>query len=120
MQKEIIAICLLALMAAVCAANIALVRSVTKSMENDITLAYNCAISGDFKSADDAVESAQSRWERFRGYADAALRHSETDALTEALFDFAEEPDSYGEYAKLVAKLRALYEMERPRFGSIF
>ena len=126
MKKELIAAGLLLLIFAGGCLNIFLIRGITDDVLSLTESAEFSAVSGDWKSAENAAEAAIALWEESRTYTHVILHHSEHDGASDTLYGLlaAIYSRSPGDAAVAAGQVRARFtgitEMESLMLESIF
>ena len=126
MNREWIALGLLALLLAGSLWNIGHVDSLTGEVKADLILSRAAAAAGDGAAAAAALQRAVERWERAAAYTEIFIRHPEIDTLEDSFFQLRllleqEEPaDCLPAYDQLLYHLDAVAQMEHLRPGSVF
>lgn len=88
--------------------------------------AYSAAELGRREAAAEAAEAAEEAWRREETFVCVFLRHSEADALTDALCAFRgavagqDEGELLAAYLSLRARISRILDMEKLSVGSIF
>ena len=126
MKKELFALTLLGALIAVSLLNIGGIVKLTDELTRTVKLSSAAARSENWDSAEKQAEKAIASWKANDSYTHIVLRHSEIDALSDALYDFlydimdknmgAAEASSQ----KVIYHLESISRMERLRLGSIF
>ena len=125
MKKEWIAAALLALLFAAALINIACLERLIGRIEEDVGRAQALAESGDFASAEAALDTAIEHWVAANAYTHIFIRHPEIDSTSDAFFELKEllaEENADGfpsAFDKLNYHLNSIDEMEHIRLGSV-
>lgn len=125
MKKEWIAAGLLALLFAAALLNIACLDRLVGNIEEDVGRAQALAESGDFPSAEAALDTAIEHWVAANAYTHIFIRHPEIDSTSDAFFELKEllaEENADGfpsAFDKLNYHLNSIDEMEHIRLGSV-
>ena len=125
MKKEIFTAALFVLLLAAAVFNVHHLREMTDGLSSLVGEAYHDAEAGQWESAEAKAEAALARWDAADVYTHIFVRHSETDSVSEAFYEFLGEiykRDAAGAHAEclaLAARLDSIYSMERIRFGTV-
>ncbi len=126
MKKEAVALALLLLILAGNLWNQRRLDALTTGLLHLASDAYDAAQRQDWAGAARAAEEAEKRWLEAERYTHIFLRHTDVDALTEALCELRagaagqEKRGLLAPYLRFKALLTGLRDMEKLRFGSVF
>ncbi len=126
MKRLVIASVILVVIFAAALINTRFLGTYTKEISGLLQNAETSASGFDWNAAGKDTDKAMELWEKKRAYFYVTLFHGETDAVYQ---DFCEvkkliEYQQYGEYsaanARLIARLKLLWDMERLTLENVF
>jgi len=126
MKKEMIALALLIALFGLSLANIAYLSGMIDSIDAEISESAHLADTGDWDRAEYELGQAQELWEDAKHYMDVFVRHSETNAAQDVLYELLgdikarDAAAAEATVARLLAQLSDIREMEQIRLGSAF
>ena len=125
MKRELAALALLILLAALLLWNIRTLDELVGELESHVCRSSAALARGDREHAVSELETALSRWDASKDYAHIFIRSDEIDAVSDAFFELSAAVRGNGEqqkeaYLKLLYHLDSIGEMEHLRPGSIF
>jgi hypothetical protein len=126
MKKELAIAALLIAMIAASALNIRALNRLTESVAVTADSALLCAESGDWDGARRLAQSAADEWDKSERYTHVVLRHSEIQAVDDAISELVTQTycedrgGTLGAARALSICVRRVAAIERVRPGSVF
>ena len=126
MRKEHWAAALLILMLCGAVINVRYIEKKTEEITGLLEISRDYYNTGYYEMAEECLDSAIETWLDSDGYTHIAIRHTQIDSATDALYELKNEIESHekgtadGAYGKIIAQLVSIAGMEHVTVGSIF